>query len=73
MKLRDGYRGELDVYGVVTDDLLLQILQLPRVLAAGSLHHIVKVKHSRLPTVYDDHTAQFRQSEERSVMMRVKA
>lgn len=60
MELKDKYRSELDVYGVIKDNLLLQILQLLHVLAAGRLHHIVKVKHSWLPTVCDDHSAQFR-------------
>lgn len=57
------YRSELDVYGVVEADLLLQILQLLGVLAAAGLHHVFKVKHSRLPSVQSDDRAEVRESE----------
>jgi len=55
---RRGYRGELDVDGVVEGQLLLQILQLLRVLAAGRLPHVVHVEHAGVPAVRHDHSPQ---------------
>lgn len=56
------YRSELDVYGVIERDLLLQILKLLHVLTAAGLHHILKVKHARLSAVQNNHGAEFRES-----------
>lgn len=60
--LRITYRSELDVYGVIERDLLLQILKLLHVLTAAGLHHILKVKHARLSAVQNNHGAEFRES-----------
>lgn len=60
---RRGYRGELDVDGVVEGQLLLQILQLLRVLAAGRLPHVVHVEHAGVPAVRHDHSPQIWKSD----------
>lgn len=64
LELSANYRGELDVYWVIKDEFFLQILQLLHMLALPGLHHVLKVKHSRLPAVQDDHGAEVWESEE---------
>lgn len=59
------YRSELDVNWVVTGEFLLQILKLLDVLAAACLHHVIKMQHSWLPTIQNNHRAEVWQSEGR--------
>lgn len=57
----DDYRGEQDVYGVVTGQFPLQILELLEVAAAPRLHHLLQTEHSRRSAVKDNHGAQLRE------------
>lgn len=52
------YRSELDVYGVIARQLLLQVLELPYVLAAPCLHQIFKMEHSWVSAIQNDHRAE---------------
>ncbi|MEQ2219505.1 hypothetical protein XENOCAPTIV_018892 [Xenoophorus captivus] len=63
-ELSDNYRGELNVYRVIKGQMFLQILKLLHMFAVPGLHHILKVKHSWLPAVEDDHRSQFWESKE---------
>lgn len=56
------YRSELDVYGVVREELLLQVLELLHEAAAAGLHHVLKVERSWLSTVQYDHGAEVGES-----------
>lgn len=58
-----GYRGELDVDGVVEGQLPLELRQLPLVSTLPCLHHVFHVEHPWLPAVHHDHPSQVRQPE----------
>ena len=60
---RCGYRGELDVDGVIEGQLALQILELFHVLAAGGLPNVIYVEHAGIPAVRHDHSPQIWKSD----------